>query len=166
MGGVLCNREPRPNAVPRILVFRRGCVPWCSAHPIRTIVRTLNRAEKARAPRGRKGTHEYLRISYMARRRRFRASAGVWRSAKRAGGAVARIFGEASAAPFSRTLVVTDSGVPVAAGVVTASLLHPQRLWTYLEVAEGHRRAGLGNELLDRLRETATENGHVPRLHR
>ena len=30
-------------------------------------------------------------------------------------------FGEASDAPFSRTLVVTDSGVPIAAGVVTAA---------------------------------------------
>ncbi len=73
-------------------------------------------------------------------------------------------FGEASDAPFSRTLVVTDSGVPIAAGVVTASLLHPQRLWAYLEVAEGHRRAGLGTELLDRLREIAAENGQVPNV--
>ena len=73
-------------------------------------------------------------------------------------------FGEASDALFSRTLVVTDSGVPIAAGVVTASLLHPQRLWAYLEVAEGHRRAGLGTELLDRLREIAVENGQVPNL--
>ena len=73
-------------------------------------------------------------------------------------------FGDASDAPFSRTLVVTDSGVPIAAGVVTASLLHPQRLWTYLEVAEGHRRAGLGTELLDRLREIAAENGQVPNV--
>ncbi len=38
-------------------------------------------------------------------------------------------------------------GVPIAAGVVTASLLHPQRQWAYLEVAEGHRRAGLELEL-------------------
>ena len=54
--------------------------------------------------------------------------------------------------------------MPIAAGVVTASLLHPQRLWAYIEVAEGHRRAGLGTELLDRLREIAAENGQVPNL--
>lgn len=73
-------------------------------------------------------------------------------------------FGESSDNPFSRTIVVTDSGVPIAAGVVTASLLHPQRLWEYIEVAEGHRRAGLGTEILDRLREIAAENGQVTQV--
>ncbi|WP_317259754.1 hypothetical protein [Kocuria atrinae] len=38
-------------------------------------------------------------------------------------------------AAFSRTLVATDDGVPVAAGVVYESPWHPQRLWAYVEVA-------------------------------
>ena len=42
------------------------------------------------------------------------------------------LFGPDTDAPFSRTLVVTVSGVPVAAGTVVASLLHPTRLWSYV----------------------------------
>ena len=35
---------------------------------------------------------------------------------------------------------MTVSGVPVAAGTVVASMLHPTRLWSYVEVAADHRR--------------------------
>ncbi|MGL3806595.1 GNAT family N-acetyltransferase [Paeniglutamicibacter sp. R2-26] len=54
--------------------------------------------------------------------------------------------------PFGRCLVATDQGIPVAAGVVFASTLHPQRLWLYVEVAREHRRTGVGTELVGRLR--------------
>ena len=58
-------------------------------------------------------------------------------------------------AAFSRTLVATDSGVPVAAGVVYESPWHPQRLWAYVEVAPDRQREGIGRELVARLRAEA-----------
>lgn len=89
----------------------------------------------------------------------------VWGDARNAAEQTQRVlFGTASDAPFSRTLVVTDSGIPIAAGVMSASTLHPARLWAYIEVAEQHRRTGLGTELLDRLRELAVECGHTPQV--
>ncbi|MDO4920033.1 GNAT family N-acetyltransferase [Kocuria sp.] len=60
---------------------------------------------------------------------------------------------------WSTTLVATDDGVPVAAGVCYASAWHPQRLWLSVEVAPDHRREGIGRELVDRLREAAREDG-------
>ena len=66
--------------------------------------------------------------------------------------------------PFSRTLVVTASGVPIAAGSVVASTLHPTRLWSYIEVAADHRRQGIGTALMDALREVAAANGQTTAL--
>ncbi|MBP2375760.1 GNAT family N-acetyltransferase [Paeniglutamicibacter psychrophenolicus] len=62
------------------------------------------------------------------------------------------MFRKDSDAPFSRALVATDQGIAVAAGVVFASTLHPQRLWLYVEVAREHRRTGVATELVARLR--------------
>lgn len=58
---------------------------------------------------------------------------------------------------FSRTLVAEHQGIPVAAGTVYESSLHNRHLWVYVEVAEDHRRQGLGSELLRRLRAAASE---------
>ena len=56
---------------------------------------------------------------------------------------------------WRRCVVAEDLGIPVAAGVVYASALHPERLWAYVEVARDHRRRGVGATLLRRLREAA-----------
>ncbi|WP_430295953.1 GNAT family N-acetyltransferase [Sinomonas sp. B1-1] len=56
---------------------------------------------------------------------------------------------------WRRCVVAEDQGIPVAAGVVYASALHPQRHWAYVEVARDHRRQGVGTELLRQLREAA-----------
>lgn len=61
--------------------------------------------------------------------------------------------------PWSRCIVAEDQGIPVAAGVVYASSLHPDRLWAYVEVAPDHRRVGVGATLLAMLR---TEAGRTP----
>ncbi|MCM3687915.1 GNAT family N-acetyltransferase [Kocuria rosea] len=58
-------------------------------------------------------------------------------------------------APWSRTLVAEDSGVPIAAGTVRESALHPLRLWAWVEVAPDRRGEGLGRALLERLRAEA-----------
>lgn len=60
-----------------------------------------------------------------------------------------------SDAPWRRTVVAEDHGVPVAAGTVYETSLHDRRLWAYVEVAPDHRRQGLGGQLLARLREAA-----------
>lgn len=57
--------------------------------------------------------------------------------------------------PWSRCIVAEDDGVPVAAGVVYETSLHPDRLWAYIEVARENRRAGLGSTLLGMLRKEA-----------
>ncbi|MDN3481565.1 GNAT family N-acetyltransferase [Arthrobacter sp. APC 3897] len=57
--------------------------------------------------------------------------------------------------PWSRCIVAEDDGVPVAAGVVYETSLHPDRLWIYVEVARENRRAGLGSTLLAMLRKEA-----------
>ncbi|WP_258805378.1 GNAT family N-acetyltransferase [Pseudarthrobacter sp. NS4] len=58
--------------------------------------------------------------------------------------------------PWRRCIVAEDVidgvGIPVAAGVVYEASLHPERLWTYIEVAKDHRRAGIGASLLAMLR--------------
>ena len=58
-------------------------------------------------------------------------------------------------APWSRTVVAEDSGVPVAAGTVYESPLHPRRLWAWVEVAPDRRGEGIGRALLERLRAEA-----------
>ncbi|PQZ92989.1 N-acetyltransferase [Arthrobacter sp. MYb227] len=63
------------------------------------------------------------------------------------------MFRANSDTPFVRSLVATDQGIAIAAGVIFASSLHPTRLWLYVEVARDHRRNGLGTELVNRLRE-------------
>ncbi|MFC8302184.1 GNAT family N-acetyltransferase [Specibacter sp. NPDC057265] len=57
--------------------------------------------------------------------------------------------------PWRRTIVAQDQGIPVAAGVVYSTKLHPTRLWTYVEVAKDHRRAGVGATLVTMLRAEA-----------
>lgn len=65
--------------------------------------------------------------------------------------------------PWRRCIVAEDVidgvGIPVAAGVVYEASLHPERLWTYIEVARDHRRSGIGATLLAMLRREA---GHAP----
>lgn len=67
----------------------------------------------------------------------------------------------ASSGVWRRCIVAEDEGIPVAAGVVYEATLHPQRLWAYVEVARDHRRAGVGAELLRRLREAASGTGKL-----
>lgn len=54
--------------------------------------------------------------------------------------------------PWNRCITVLDQGVPVAAGCVYGAALHPDRLWCYIEVAQDHRRRGVGSTLLTMLR--------------
>ncbi|ALV40365.1 hypothetical protein AU252_03615 [Pseudarthrobacter sulfonivorans] len=65
--------------------------------------------------------------------------------------------------PWRRCIVAEDVidgvGIPVAAGAVYEASLHPERLWTYIEVARDHRRAGIGATLLTMLRR---EVGQAP----
>ncbi len=62
---------------------------------------------------------------------------------------------ENSNEPWARTLVVEDQGIPIAAGTIYESSLHPERNWIYVEVAREHRRQGIGTELTRRLRAEA-----------
>lgn len=67
--------------------------------------------------------------------------------------------------PWRRTLVAEAGGVPVAAGVVYASSLHPRRLWLYVETATAERRRGIGRALVAALRGLAADahaTGAVP----
>lgn len=64
-------------------------------------------------------------------------------------------FGPDSDNRFSRTLVAEHQGIPVAAGTVYETDLHPNRLWSYIEVAPEHRRSGLGSLLLQALKDAA-----------
>lgn len=57
--------------------------------------------------------------------------------------------------PWRRTIVAEDQGIPVAAGVVYSTKLHPNRLWVFVEVAKDHQRAGVGATLLTMLRREA-----------
>ncbi|QCU78573.1 N-acetyltransferase [Citricoccus sp. SGAir0253] len=68
------------------------------------------------------------------------------------------------AGPWARCLVAEDEGVPVAAAVVYASSVHPQRLWCYAETARGLRRRGIATALLEALRaevRSAREAGEI-----
>ncbi|GAA1117313.1 GNAT family N-acetyltransferase [Citricoccus alkalitolerans] len=69
-----------------------------------------------------------------------------------------------SDAPWARCLVAEDEGIPVAAAVVYASSVHPQRLWFYAETARELRGRGLATALLAALRaeaETARAEGKL-----
>lgn len=59
--------------------------------------------------------------------------------------------------PWRRALVAEAAGVPVAAGVVYASSVHPRRLWLYVETAAAERRRGIGRALVAALRGLAAE---------
>ncbi|MEV7648869.1 GNAT family N-acetyltransferase [Arthrobacter sp. NPDC089319] len=59
--------------------------------------------------------------------------------------------------PWSRCIVAEDQGIAVAAGAVYETSLHPDRLWVYVEVARGHRGAGVASDLLARLRAEAEQ---------
>ena len=61
-----------------------------------------------------------------------------------------------STSPWRRTLVAEEDGVPVAAGTVFHSTVHPRRLWTYVETAPTARRRGIGSALLNALRAEAS----------
>lgn len=65
------------------------------------------------------------------------------------------LFREPTEAPFSRTIVAEDEGIPVAAAVVAEAGVHPERLWAYIEVAKDHRGHGVGATLLAMLRQEA-----------
>lgn len=67
-------------------------------------------------------------------------------------------FKENRDTPWTRTLVAEHQGIPVAAGVIYESDLHPERLWVYIEVAPEHRRQGLGSALLAQLKEEAASS--------
>jgi GNAT superfamily N-acetyltransferase len=60
-------------------------------------------------------------------------------------------------APWSRALVAEDAGIPVAAGTVYESPLHPRRLWAWVEVAPDRRGEGIGRTLLEQLRRLADQ---------
>ena len=62
---------------------------------------------------------------------------------------------ESNSGPWRRTIVAEDQGIPVAAGVVYSTKLHPGRLWVFVEVAKDHRRAGVGATLVTMLRREA-----------
>ncbi|MET1088792.1 MAG: GNAT family N-acetyltransferase [Arthrobacter sp.] len=69
---------------------------------------------------------------------------------------------DGTGSPWRRCIVAEDVldgvGIPVAAGVVYEASLHPQRLWTYIEVARDHRRSGIGATLLTMLRREAEQS--------
>ena len=69
---------------------------------------------------------------------------------------------DGSSSPWRRCIVAEDVidgvGIPVAAGVVYEASLHPERLWTYIEVARDHRRNGIGATLLTMLRREAEQS--------
>ena len=83
----------------------------------------------------------------------------LWGDAEHDGTAGRELFRTSTDAPFSRTIVAEDQGVPVAAAVVAEASVHPARLWAYVEVAKDHRRAGLGATLLAMLRREASDAG-------
>ncbi|MBT2565700.1 GNAT family N-acetyltransferase [Arthrobacter sp. ISL-85] len=78
-------------------------------------------------------------------------------------GALAPSSNGRNGTPWRRCVVAEDVidgvGIPVAAGVVYEASLHPERLWTYIEVAKDHRRTGIGASLLTMLRREAA---HAP----
>lgn len=61
--------------------------------------------------------------------------------------------------PWARCLVAEDEGVPVAAAVVYAHSVHPQRLWFYAETAREQRGRGIAAALTAALR-TEVDRAH------
>ncbi|MGM7669310.1 GNAT family N-acetyltransferase [Microbacterium sp. A93] len=59
--------------------------------------------------------------------------------------------------PWARCLVAEDEGIPVAAAVVYASSVHPQRLWFYAETAREQRGRGIATALTAALRAETAE---------
>lgn len=59
--------------------------------------------------------------------------------------------------PWARCLVAEDEGIPVAAAVVYASSVHPQRLWFYAETARPQRGRGIATALTGALRAEVAE---------
>lgn len=57
--------------------------------------------------------------------------------------------------PWARCLVAEDEGIPVAAAVVYASSVHPQRLWFYAETTREQRGRGIATALTGALRAEA-----------
>ena len=76
-------------------------------------------------------------------------------------GALAPSSNGTDGGPWRRCIVAEDVidgvAIPVAAGVVYEASLHPERLWSYVEVARDHRRSGIGATLLTMLRREAAE---------
>ena len=69
-------------------------------------------------------------------------------------------FGPPVAGPHWRLTVVAElDGAPVGVAVLFESHWHPQRLWVSAEVAETHRRHGIGTTLLASLRERCRTDG-------
>lgn len=62
----------------------------------------------------------------------------------------------ASGEGWSVCLVAEDDGVPVAAGTVATSRVHPQRLWLYVETAREQRGRGIGSALVTALQRAAS----------
>lgn len=79
----------------------------------------------------------------------------IWGDAEHDAIAGRELFREPTDAPFSRTIVAEDEGIPVAAAVVAEAGVHPERLWAYIEVAKDHRGHGVGATLLAMLRQEA-----------
>lgn len=76
-------------------------------------------------------------------------------------------YGTGGADGWARCLVAEDGGVPVAAGVVSTSRVHPARLWFYAETSAAERNRGIGSLLLNALRaeaETAVEQTRTAEL--
>ncbi|MHC6591168.1 GNAT family N-acetyltransferase [Arthrobacter sp. C152] len=76
-------------------------------------------------------------------------------------GALAPSSNGTAGTPWRRCIVAEDVvdgvGIPVAAGVAYEASLHPERLWSYVEVAKDHRRSGIGATLLAMLRREAAD---------
>lgn len=89
-----------------------------------------------------------------------RALNEIWSDAPAGVSAGRDLFRPAGDAPWSRTIVGEDQGIPVAAGVVGEASVHPDRLWAYIEVAKDHRHAGIGSTLLAMLRREVEAGPH------
>lgn len=78
----------------------------------------------------------------------------LWNDAENAQAAVDRALLQGdSDSPFARGVVALDDGVPVAAGSLAASRMHPERVWMHVETAPAVRGQGLASQIADRLRD-------------
>lgn len=69
------------------------------------------------------------------------------------------LLGPDATDPWRRCIVAVEDEVVIAAAAVSEALLHPTRLWLYVEVATSHRRQGVGTELVRRLRQEEAPSG-------